>query len=282
MARRGELAGGRTWQGRVFEIIFEADSPTGKVFDVSLIALIVISVIAVMLESVVEMRERYGDLLRILEWTITGLFTIEYVLRLSCVGRPLAYARSFYGIVDLLSILPSYLSLLLPGSQSLLVIRSLRLLRVMRVFKLASYLGQANLLLTSLRASRGKVLVFLGTVLLLDVILGSFMYILEGGEESGFTSIPRSVYWAIVTMTTVGYGDIAPETVPGQLLAAVVMLLGYAILAVPTGIVTAEIVGQAQIVTTRSCPECLTEGHQPRASFCRDCGASLPPPSPPA
>ncbi|MCP5057476.1 MAG: ion transporter [bacterium] len=271
-----EVAGGRSWQSRVFTIIFEADTPAGKRFDVTLIAVIAISILAVMLESVDVVEARYGPELRILEWTITGFFSVEYLLRLSCVERPANYARSFFGVIDLLAILPSFLSLVLPGSQSLLVIRGLRLVRVMRIFKLAGFLGQANLLLSALRASRRKILVFLGTVLLLDLILGSAMYLIEGAE-GGFTSIPRSVYWAIVTMTTVGYGDIAPVTVPGQMLASVVMLLGYAILAVPTGIVTAEIVEKIRPgeITTRRCTRCLSEGHVWDAHFCRHCGHPL-------
>ncbi|MBW2244366.1 MAG: ion transporter [Deltaproteobacteria bacterium] len=273
-----EVAGQKGWQNRLFTIIFEADTPAGKRFDVILIAVIAISILAVMLESVEAAQAKYGSALRIMEWVITVFFTIEYALRLSCVERPANYARSFFGVIDLLAILPSFVSLVLPGSQSLLVIRGLRLLRVMRIFKLAGFLGQANLLLVAMRASRRKILVFLGTVLLLDLILGSAMYLIEG-VEGGFTSIPRSVYWAIVTMTTVGYGDIAPVTVPGQLLASVVMLLGYAILAVPTGIVTAEIVEQIRPaeITTRGCPHCLSEGHPWDARFCKDCGEPLPP-----
>ena len=276
IAESREAAGRRGWQGRVFTIIFEADTPAGKRFDVTLIAVIVISILAVMLESVEGIAVRYGAALRVVEWTITAFFTIEYILRLACVERPANYARSFFGVIDLLAILPSFLSLVFPGSQSLVVIRGLRLLRVMRIFKLAGFLGQANLLLVALRGSRRKILVFLATVLLLDLIAGSAMYLIEGAE-GGFTSIPRSVYWAIVTMTTVGYGDIAPVTVPGQMLAALVMLLGYAILAVPTGIVTAEIVEQIRPreITTRSCPHCLSEGHLRDAKFCRDCGQAL-------
>lgn len=271
-----EAAGRRGWQGRVFTIIFEADTPAGKRFDVALIAVIAISILAVMLESVEVVAVRYGPALRVVEWTITVFFAIEYLLRLACVERPGIYARSFFGVIDLLAILPSFLSLVFPGSQSLLVIRGLRLLRVMRVFKLAGFLGQANLLVVALEASRRKILVFLGAVLLLDLIAGSAMYLLEG-SEGGFTSIPRAVYWAIVTMTTVGYGDIAPVTIPGQMLAAVVMLLGYAILAVPTGIVTAEIVEQIRPaeITTRSCAHCLSEGHARDARFCRHCGEPL-------
>jgi len=270
-------AGTRSWQERVFEVIFEADTTAGKIFDVALICVICVSIVAVMLESVASIEAEWGGELRILEWVVTATFTIEYLLRLAVVRKPWGYAKSFFGVLDLISILPTYLSLILPGSQTLLVVRSLRLLRVMRIFKLAEYLGQANLLLDSLQASRRKIFVFLATVLLLDLILGSIMYLLEGGE-SGFTSIPRSVYWAIVTMTTVGYGDIAPVTVLGQFFAAVVMLLGYAIIAVPTGIVTAEIVDHLRLppeVTTRSCPACVSEGHILSARFCRDCGEPL-------
>jgi voltage-gated potassium channel len=264
-----------SWRPRLREIIFEADTPAGRAFDVALLWAIVASVLAVMLESVVTVRELWGPWLRGFEWFITALFTVEYALRLICVSRPLAYARSFFGIVDLLAILPSYVSLLLPGSQSLVVIRGLRLLRIFRVLKLAHYLGEANVLATALRASTAKVTVFLGTMVVLVVILGALMYLIEG-EEGGFTSIPRATYWAIVTMTTVGYGDIAPQTVPGQILAAVAMLMGYSIIAVPTGIVSAEL---AQVtrrpVTTRVCPSCFSEGHMPTARFCRDCAAAL-------
>ncbi|MCP5067480.1 MAG: ion transporter [bacterium] len=276
VARTHEAAGRRSWQGRLFTVIFEADTPAGKKFDVSLIAVITVSILAVMLESVETVQIRYGSALRNMEWIITGFFAVEYAVRLSCLERPAAYARSFFAVSDLLAILPSFLSLVFPGSQSLLVIRGLRLLRVMRIFKLAGFLGQANLLLSALHASRRKIMVFLGTVLLLDLIAGSAMYMLEG-SEGGFTSIPRSVYWAIVTMTTVGYGDITPVTIPGQMLAAVVMLLGYAILAVPTGIVTAEIVEQIRPseITTRGCMHCLSEGHAWDARFCRHCGEAL-------
>jgi voltage-gated potassium channel len=262
---------------RVREIIFEADTPAGKTFDVTLIVLIVGSVAAVMLESIVDVKTEYDDWLRQAEWVITALFTLEYILRLWCVEAPSRYARSFFGIVDLLAILPTYMSLLLPGSQSLLVIRALRLLRIFRVFKLAHYLGQANVLATALRSSGPKVIVFMGTVLILIVITGSAMYLVEGPEH-GFTSIPRSMYWAIVTMTTVGYGDLAPETPLGQVLAALVMLMGYSIIAVPTGIVSAELVQAGRgPITTRACPTCASEGHELTADYCKDCGAALVP-----
>jgi voltage-gated potassium channel len=260
-------------------VIFEADTPAGKAFDVGLLVAIVLSVAAVMLESVEAVRTAWGPVLRDVEWFFTLLFSVEYALRLYCVPRPLAYARSFFGVVDLLAVLPTYLSLLLPGAQSLLVVRGLRLLRIFRVFKLGRFLGEANLLTTALRGSRHKVIVFLATVLILTTILGTLMYLVEG-EESGFTSIPISVYWAIVTLTTVGFGDIVPRTVPGQVLASLVMILGYSIIAIPTGIVTAEIVEAAAqrargAPTTRVCPSCLSEGHEPAARFCKDCGESL-------
>jgi len=264
-----------TRRERLREIIFEADTPLGRAFDVALLWGIAISVGIVMLESVSEIRQDHGTALRLAEWFFTALFTVEYALRLYVAPRKFAYARSFFGIVDLLAIVPTYLSLFVPGSQSLLTIRALRLLRIFRVLKLAHYLGEANVLTTALAASRRKVAVFMGTVLVLVVILGSAMYLIEGAE-SGFTSIPRGVYWAIVTLTTVGYGDITPITVPGQLLASLVMILGYGIIAVPTGIVTAELVDAAKRpVTTRTCMSCLSEGHLPGVRFCRDCGQPL-------
>jgi len=258
----------------IHRIIFEADTPAGKAFDVTLISLIIASVIAVLLESVASIRAEWGPWLRAAEWAFTGFFTIEYALRLLSVREPLRYAFSFYGLVDLLAVLPTYLSGLIPGGQSLIVIRALRLLRVFRVFKLGSFLTEQNTLVIALRSSGRKVGIFLSTILILVLILGAAMYLIEG-EEAGFTSIPRSIYWAIVTVTTVGYGDITPQSVPGQFLAAIAMVMGYAIIAVPTGIVTAELVQGAQAVTTRTCPSCLTEGHQWSARFCRDCAAPL-------
>ena len=261
-------------------MIFEADTPAGKAFDVALLAAILLSVAAVMLESVAAVRDAAGPALRTLEWFFTLLFSVEYALRLYCVPRTVAYARSFFGVVDLLAILPTYLSLLLPGAQSLLVVRGLRLLRIFRVFKLGRFLGEANLLTTALRGSRHKVIVFLATVLILTTILGTLMHLIEG-EESGFGNIPVSVYWAIVTLTTVGFGDIVPHTVLGKALASLVMILGYSIIAIPTGIVTAEIVEAAQRSrrepTTQVCSSCLSEGHELGARFCRDCGRPLEP-----
>ncbi|MGB0715835.1 MAG: ion transporter [Phycisphaerae bacterium] len=264
------------WREDLRIVIFEADTPAGKAFDVILLIAILLSVSVVMAESVAPLRERYGYAIDVSEWTFTILFTIEYTLRLICVRHPMHYARSFFGIVDLLSIAPTYLSLLVPGAESLQVIRGLRLLRVFRVFKLGRFLGEASLLTQALMASRHKVTVFLGTVLILVTILGAAMYLIEG-EENGFTSIPIGVYWAIVTLTTVGYGDIAPSTVLGKTLAAMVMVLGYSVIAVPTGIVTAEIVETAvgRRISTRSCPVCLSEGHLTDSRFCKDCGAPL-------
>lgn len=260
---------------RLHEIIFEAETPAGKAFDIALLTLIVISIVAVSLESVAEMRDRYGPLLRTVEWVITILFTIEYILRLHCVGKPWRYALSFYGIVDLLAVLPSYLSFFIAGSQSLLVFRALRLLRVFRVLKLAHFVGEARLLRAALRASSRKIIVFLGAVLTLVVIVGALMYLIEG-SQNGFTSIPQSVYWAIVTMTTVGYGDLAPQTVLGKILASAVMILGYAIIAVPTGIVTVEIASSLKHSTrTHACRQCGAEGHASDADYCKYCGAEL-------
>lgn len=260
---------------RLHEIIFEADTPTGKLFDVVLILSILISVIVVMLDSVANLNLKYGQLFLFLEWFFTLLFTAEYILRLSCIGRPSKYARSFYGIVDLLSILPSYVSLLLPSGKFFLVIRILRLLRVFRVLKLVQYVGESNFLQRALWASRRKISVFLLSVFLLMVIFGSVMYIVEGAEN-GFTSIPRSIYWAIVTMTTVGYGDISPQTSLGQAIASLVMILGYGIIAIPTGIVTAELTHK-QNISTQVCPECSAEGHDMNAKHCKFCGADLHP-----
>jgi len=265
-----------TWRRDLYHIIFEADSPAGKAFDVALLWAIGLSVVAVMLESVTSIRESYGDVLRALEWTFTAMFSIEYVLRLITAPQPFRYARSFFGIVDLLAIVPTFLSLFITGTHSLLVIRVLRLLRVIRVLKLAHYVGEAHMLSVALRASTRKILIFLATVFTIQLIVGSLMYLIEG-EENGFTSIPIAVYWAIVTMTTVGYGDMAPHTVAGKSLAAFVMILGYAIIAVPTGIITAELVDTAarENVSTRQCPKCQSQGHTPDAKYCKHCATPL-------
>lgn len=264
-----------TVRGKIHEVIFEADTPAGKAFDVALLVLIVLSVVAVMLESVASIRHQFGPWLRAFEWLVTILFTVEYLLRLSCVGKPWRYACSFYGVVDLLAILPTYLSLVIPGAQSLLVIRALRLLRVFRVLKLVQFVGEARELSAALRASARKIVVFLGAVLTIVVIVGSMMYLIEG-ERHGFTSIPVSIYWAIVTMTTVGYGDIAPQTPVGKVLASAIMIMGYGIIAVPTGIVSVELAGVvSKRVTTQACPDCGAGGHDHDATNCKYCGARL-------
>lgn len=256
-------------------IIFGHDTPAGKAFDLALIWLIILSVGVVMLESVEAIRLQYGTLLRQLEWGFTIAFTVEYVVRLWCVERPLRYARSFFGVVDLLAILPTYLSVLLPGGQALLTVRLLRLLRVFRILKLAHHVAEATVLLRALRASRNKITVFIATVLTIVVIVGSMMYLIEGAS-SGFTSIPRSVYWAIVTLTTVGYGNVAPETAIGQALAAVIMIMGYSIIAVPTGIVTVELSQEVRRMRgERKCVACHAGGHEADAIYCRYCGEPL-------
>jgi voltage-gated potassium channel len=265
----------KSWRDTLYIIIFGSDTPAGKWFDVILIISIILSVIAVMLDSVGPVNEAYGDILYIIEWFFTLLFTGEYVLRLLCIGKPAHYARSFFGIVDLIAILPTYISLIIPGTQYLITIRILRILRVFRVLKLVQYSRESQLLLQALKASRRKITVFIFAVLTLVVIFGSLMYLIEG-EENGFTSIPRSVYWAIVTMTTVGYGDISPKTSIGQMLAAVIMIMGYGIIAIPTGIVTVELVhARGSLRTHVVCSECSSEDHSPDAKYCKDCGAKL-------
>lgn len=261
------------WRQNIWHVIFEAETPLGKAFDIGLILAILASVMVVMLESVAPVREVYGFELQVAEWSFTILFTLEYLLRLVCARRPGRYARSFFGIVDLLAILPTYLVALFPAAHYLMVIRVMRILRAFRVLKLAAHVREADLLVRSLIASRRKITVFLFAVFALTVVLGSLMYLVEG-EEHGFDSIPRGVYWAIVTLTTVGYGDIAPETPLGQLLASVVMVMGYGIIAVPTGIVTAEMTVTAW-KDRRECQECGLRGHDRQALFCAKCGTTL-------
>ncbi len=265
----------RPWQATLHEIIFEADTPAGKRFDIALIVLILASVLVVMLDSVAAIRETHGELMHILEWTFTIVFSVEYFLRLICVGRPLSYAKSFFGVIDLLAILPTYVSLLIPASRYLTVIRLLRVLRVFRVFKFVQFVDEAQQLKTALKASRRKIFVFFFAVMSLVIVFGSLMYVIEG-EENGFTSIPISIYWGIVTLTTVGYGDISPQTGLGKALASIIMILGYSIIAIPTGIVTVELSREAnRPVTTRSCPQCSLEGHDQEATFCKHCGSRL-------
>jgi voltage-gated potassium channel len=265
-----------TLRERLHEIIFEADTPAGKAFDVALILMIVLSVLAVVLESVASIQDRFGGALDGAEWAFTIIFTLEYGLRLLSVNRPLRYARSFFGVVDLLAILPTYLSLFIPSAESLLVIRALRLLRVFRVFKLANYVGEAEMLASALRASLRKIMVFIGAVLTLQLIMATLMYLVEG-QQNGFSSVPASMYWTIVTMTTVGYGDVTPVTLAGKVIASMMMIAGYAIIAVPTGIVTVEMSrGRLQQpVSTQACPDCSAEGHDHDAVHCKACGAKL-------
>jgi len=270
MARRS-----LTFRARLRQIIFGTDTPAGRGFDVALMVLIIASVLAVLVESVSTIRAHYRFWLRAFEWLITIAFTVEYLLRLYCVDKPLRYARSFFGVIDLLAILPTYLSVLIPGAQSLLVIRALRLLRVFRVLKLVQFLSEATELGAALRASARKIIVFLGAVLIVVLVVGSLMYLIEG-EQHGFTSIPVSIYWAIVTMTTVGYGDIAPQTPLGKILASAIMILGYGIIAVPTGIVSVELAGTRRRETVpRICPGCGAGGHDLDASHCKHCGSRL-------
>lgn len=264
------------WQGKLHEIIFEADTPAGKLFDIVLIGSILLSVLIVSLESVSAIRDQWGFELNLLEWLFTVLFSVEYTLRFISVGHPVRYARSFFGLVDLLSVLPTYLSLFFYEGHYLSVIRILRVLRIFRILKLADHLLEAQILSQAIKASRKKITVFIFAVMTIVVIVGSVMYVIEG-EQNGFTSIPRSIYWAIVTLTTVGYGDISPKTPLGQTLASFVMIMGYAIIAIPTGIVSAEI-SQANLrkkVSTQSCPSCSLEGHDPDAVCCKWCGAKL-------
>lgn len=266
----------QTLKRRIHEIIFEADTPAGKVFDVGLFIAIILSLIAVMLETVPGYRETHGERIRIIEWIFTILFTIEYVLRIYSVTKPWHYVRSFYGVIDLLSILPTYIGLFFAGSQALMVIRGVRLLRVFRVLKLSRYLFEAQILGKALQASRRKITVFLLAVVTIVMIAGAVMYVVEGGEN-GFDSIPKSIYWAIVTLTTVGYGDISPGTTLGQFIASIIMILGYGILAVPTGIVTSEMarMDHTDKHTNNSCPHCGAEGHRDSADYCFNCGGKL-------
>ncbi|MFD2098394.1 ion transporter [Flagellimonas iocasae] len=271
------------WKHKLHEIIYEADTPAGKFFDIVLFALIILSVILVMLESVDHIDKEHHKILLTLEWGITIFFTLEYIARVISIKKPFKYIFSFYGIIDFISTIPLYLSYILAGSQVLLAVRAFRLLRVFRILKLVKFIGEASQLQSALKASRTKIAVFIYVVLILSVILGTLMYLIEG-DDAGFTSIPTSIYWTIVTLTTVGYGDIAPQTPLGQFLATVIMILGYGIIAVPTGIVTAEFSrssknvkdgGHMVHVNTQACPNCSAEGHRDDATHCYNCGHSL-------
>ena len=261
---------------RLHEIIYEADTPAGKLFDIVLLFLILFSVVLVMLESVSWIGEDYAELLYQLEWGITALFSLEYIARILVVKKPWRYVSSFFGIIDLLSLLPMYISFFFVGTTSLVALRALRLLRVFRILKLSRYIGESNFLMASLWASRAKIGVFLFAVIILCIIFGTIMYLVEG-EANGFTSIPRGIYWCVVTLTTVGYGDIAPMTPLGRFIASIIMIMGYGIIAVPTGIVTSEMTQQQQNpdTNTQACPNCITETHLDDAIYCHNCGHKL-------
>lgn len=265
------------WRLRLYTVIFESDTRAGRLFDIWLIVFILASVLAVVLGSLPGLPAGQRNILDRLEWLFTALFTLEYLARLACVRHPLRYALSFYGIIDLLALLPTWLALLVPEVHALIDVRVLRLLRVFRIFKLTAYLAEFQALGAALRASRRKVMVFISAVLMIVVVMGTLMYVVEG-PANGFTSIPTAVYWAITTMTTVGFGDITPKTDLGRFIASFMMLLGWGTLAVPTGIVTAEMTARrlGSQPVSRTCPECLKEGHAPEAHYCLHCGTALP------
>lgn len=261
---------------KLHSIIFESNTKAGKAFDVGLLIVIVASILIVMLDSIVSYHQQYGHLFLTLEWIFTGLFTIEYILRILTLEKPLKYALSFMGMIDLLAILPSFLSLVIAGTQSLMVLRALRLLRIFRIFKLTHFLGEIRFLRSAIRASLNKITIFMLVVFTVVIILGSMMYLIEHGQN-GFSSIPDSIYWSIVTITTVGYGDISPVTPLGKFFASVIMFIGYAIIAVPTGIVTSEMTAAMRHKQEQheACPACGREGHDVDASFCKHCGNRL-------
>ncbi|HMI79839.1 MAG TPA: ion transporter [Ferruginibacter sp.] len=265
-----------SWRLRLHEIIYESATPAGKLFDVSLLILIISSITVVILDSSQSLHQSYGDMFQILEWCFTILFTIEYILRLVCIKRPWRYVFSFLGLIDLLAIIPGYLSLFFAGSQSLVVLRALRLLRIFRIFKLSHYLSEMQFLGVAIKGSMRKISIFMMIVVTLVIIMGSVMYLVEDGKN-GFDSIPESIYWAIVTITTVGYGDISPVTTLGKFVASMIMLMGYAIIAVPTGIVTTEmaLAMRNKEHHQEACPSCGKEGHDANASYCKFCGEKL-------
>ncbi len=274
MSKKKTLTSLERLRRRLHTIIFEVDTPEGRAFDVGLLVAIVISLIVVILESVPSLDQRYGMWFFRVEWVLTILFTIEYLLRLYSVRSPWLYARSFYGVVDLLSIIPTYLSLFVEGTQLLLAVRALRLLRVFRVFKLVGFMREARLLMRALRASRAKIIVFMLFVVLTVTVIGAIMYVIEGATNPAFQNIPISIYWAIVTLTTVGFGDITPQTYLGRFFSAIVMILGYAVIAVPTGVVTMEMM-RHQSTNMQACPNCSAEGHDDDARYCKYCGSAL-------
>ncbi len=264
------------WKTKLHEIIYEADTKKGKIFDIVLIFTILISIALVMLESIESFDKKYHDFLNVTEWVITILFSLEYIARIVVIKKPSSYIFSFYGIIDFLAIIPKYASLIFFGAQHLAALRALRLLRIFRILKLTRYLGASLNLVTALKNSRTKIIVFLFSVVVLTIILGTIMYLIEG-PKNGFTSIPYSMYWAIVTLTTVGYGDISPNTPFGQFIASLIMIIGYGIIAIPTGIVTSEIAMQAKDIqtNTHSCPNCSFDRHADTAKFCHKCGEKL-------
>ncbi|MFC5743033.1 ion transporter [Dyella tabacisoli] len=267
-------AAGAAWRARWFHIIFNHDDAPGRLFDVVLIVAILSSVIVSVLDSVASLHDRLATMFYVLEWVFTLAFTLELILRIAVVDRPWRYLRSFFGIVDLLAVLPSYLSLFFIGSQYLVVIRALRILRIFRILKMTRYVGEANLLWTTLLRSRRKILIFISTIMTLVLIFGALMYLIEG-PQNGFSSIPRSMYWAIVTMTTVGFGDITPYTVLGQMLTSLIMLVGYSIIAIPTGIFAVELAAGIRETQKTACPSCGLSEHSSDARYCRGCGTSL-------
>ena len=264
-----------SFRKKLYIIIFGTDTPAGKAFDVGLLIAILISVLAVMLESVYSINQRYGIFFKYLEWFFTVIFSLEYIVRIYVTDKRRRYIFSFYGLIDLLSLLPTYLSFFFAGTQYLLIIRAMRLLRVFRILKLGRFVGEGEQLGRAIKASRHKITVFIGTELMLVIMLGTVMYLVEG-RENGFSSIPLSIYWAIVTLTTVGYGDIAPQTILGQTIASFVMILGYAIIAVPTGIVTVELQKDQNKQKEKACLKCASKGHDSEALFCKFCGEKLP------
>ena len=268
----------KNWKEKVHEVIYEADTPAGKLFDVILLLVILLSILLVMLESIESIGTKYAYILNVAEWVITILFSIEYIARIISVEKPKTYVFSFYGIIDLLSTIPKYISLFALGTHSLVALRALRLLRVFRILKLTRFIGESANFGKALKRSRAKIAVFIYFVIVLCIILGTVMYLVESNEESGFTSIPRSVYWAIVTLTTVGYGDIAPITALGQFIASLIMILGYGIIAIPTGIVTSEMSkSEKELIpnNTQNCANCNEDYHQDNAEFCHKCGNKI-------
>lgn len=267
----------KDWKFKIHETIYGTHTPAGKLFDIVLLVVILFSVLIVMLESIPSFDEKYHNILNISEWTVTILFTIEYILRIICNSKPRKYIFSFFGIIDLLSTIPKYLSFFVVGSQYITAFRALRLLRVFRILKLVRFVGESNKLIRAVRASRTRIFIFVFFILIIAVILGTVMYLVEGPEH-GFNSIPHSVYWTIVTITTVGYGDISPQTGLGQFLASLIMIIGYGVIAVPTGIITAEIATDKLLKPeeeNKSCPECAIQIYRSDAIYCRNCGFKL-------